>query len=443
MHALTPSKKKTAIKKARPPRLNDNSAIPAVMYVHPCRNNAEPGEPIKKLPYAIVASIDRATRLVGMPRCVRTTFACICRFVKQADPLRPIWPTKETIADRSGADRRTIHRHLAWLVKNDLVELSYQERKSLNGRYSKSVINITRKSAELVGFLESTKVIENKNPSDKMPLGHTLTEPSNSSSQPAALINNLPADLSHLTSLGVQKMGIFKLMALATAKGKRLSDIVTVLGAEIDQRRGKILFGLLRNRISDNKDYAYIARLTREANAKRAKEQAEESRLGYIRAELKSKTFTNATQNRIYMVDPKAQFVQIISGQGSATAPIRDLAEWKIRLDEGNLLVASSEMEVIAMKNIDRIKASNHEQARQQARQQAFERFHGKGLADDGLQSEEFRFTEMRKSKSAQQVDAAIEKMAKGRAAAMTAIRAMLPKRAGQQESVSEPFLCH
>lgn len=414
------------------------------MHVQTLSKTPTPGKS-RNLPNRILRAFDNAKHIIGLPRGVKDTLAELCRFVKQNDPFVTIFATKKTIGERIGAHERTVHRHIACLIEKGLVEVLEQERKSHNGKFAVSRIKLTRNAAELLGLIQPIAPIENTLPHDKIAPGHTLTEPTISNNQPPTSINGLPADLSHLTGQGMQREGIFKLMGMATAKQQRLSDIVTVEQHKLQSMRGGGLFGYLSKLINGKKDYAYAARLLRENTAKKELEVATENQLRHVRESLKSKTFTNAGQNVIYIIDRKAEFAQITSAQRSATAPIRDLLEWKNKLEAGELIIATPELESIAMKNIDRIKAYN----REQTRKQAFERFHGRKMTDaDNLPGGAARsavppleFKEIVESRSEQQVNAAIEKLPKGREWNVSAMLTMLKNKAPQSQPTPEPFL--
>jgi hypothetical protein len=413
------------------------------MHVQTLSKTPTPGKS-RNLPNRILRAFDNAKHIIGLPRGVKDTLAELCRFVKQNDPFVTIFATKKTIGERIGAHERTVHRHIAYLIQKGLVEVLAQERKSHNGKFAVSRIKLTKNAAELLGLIQPISQIENTVPHDKIADGHTLTEPTNSNNQPPTSINGLPADLSHLTGQGLQREGVFKLMGMATAKQQRLSDIVTVERHKLQNMRGGGLFGYLSKLINGEKDYAYTARLLRESMAKKELEAATEKQLRHVREALKSKTFTNVGQNVIYMIDRKAEFVQIVSAKRSATAPICDLIEWQNRLAAGELIMSTPELEALVMKNIDRIKTYN----REQTRKQTFERFYGKTMSTgDNLSKENTKnilpsheFVIAVKSRSEQQVEEAIEKMPKGRAWNVSTMLAMLKNKAQPLQSTAEPF---
>lgn len=197
--------------------------------------------PRKHLPLRILRAIDAALHLSGLPRCLRSTFAEIARYVPQSSPFDTIFAHKEKIADRIGASSRTVFRHLVELKEAELIEVLPQERKSRNGRFSVARVRLTQKGAALLGL-----AVDNlSSPCDKVSPGHTLSVPTTSKDQPPVGPGAIPADLTILAAKGVSKRGIFALMGKATKHGKRLADIVTAKGEALRERRGGRLFAYL------------------------------------------------------------------------------------------------------------------------------------------------------------------------------------------------------
>ncbi|MDB5795857.1 MAG: Replication protein, partial [Noviherbaspirillum sp.] len=226
----------------------------------------------KNLPNRILRAIDDALHLHGLSRCLRITFAELCRFVPQAEPFATIFAKKETIADRIGVEVRTVQRHLAALEAQGLIERLSQERKSRNGRFSIARIRLTRKAAELVGLIDAGSDLMHSSPSDNLSTGHTLSEPTISKPQlPQRTENGLPVELAWLTGNGVSRAGVFCLMGLAKAKNKRLSDIATVVHDRIKELKGSGLFAYLAALCKGPTDFAVAA-----ANERKRRQDAEQ-----------------------------------------------------------------------------------------------------------------------------------------------------------------------
>lgn len=414
------------------------------MHVRPLsKKEPLPGSKPRRLPNAILRAIDNASHIVGIPRCVKDTFAEICRYVKQSDPLSPIWPTKEAIAERIGADKRTVHRHIAWLRENALIEVLEQGRKSHNGKFIYAPIKLTRKAAELVMLMEPLAPQEIRLPSDKIALGHTLTEPSYTSSQPSSLINNLPQDLSHLTSLGLQKMGIFKLMGMAKAKGKRLSDIVAVLGNQLTDKRGGVIFGFLKNRINDEKDYAYVARLAREAALRQWEQLMHTMQVKAVGEGFKRQSFVNANKTIIFHVDANAQFMQVISPQLCGTERFPDAIAWQHRIISGSISFADKELVAEALENIARQKLAYPAILKKRVYAMMHRQVTPEQPSPQNSVVQASYSTEARRAlqRANQELTAAIAVLPKGREANIANMLSLLKNSAGRREPISAPHL--
>lgn len=91
------------------------------------------------------------------------------------------------------------------------------------------------------------------------------------------LLAKVPEDCRPLLDLGLSPSAIFKLMAMATSKGKRLSGVVKAKWKAISE--AKAPFGLLQKLCTDNVDYAFIEQRDASHEALQKAEAADESRL--------------------------------------------------------------------------------------------------------------------------------------------------------------------
>ena len=107
----------------------------------------------RNLPNRTLRAIDNALHLGGLAKTLRPALAEICRFVPQSSPFDTVFARKQKIAERTGLSERSIYRHLKELQHAGLIEVTEQERKSRNGRFSISRIRLTRRAAELLGFI--------------------------------------------------------------------------------------------------------------------------------------------------------------------------------------------------------------------------------------------------------------------------------------------------
>lgn len=298
--------------------------------------------PRKNLPLRVLRAIDDALHLQGLPRCLRATFAELCRYVSQSSPLETIFAHKDKIAARIGASERTLYRHLAQLQDHGLIEVLPQERRSRNGRFAVARIRLTEKAAELVGLIAPKNPVVHSVPDDKVADGQSLTEPTNSMShQPGSTENGLPMELTWLTGNGLSRSGIFALMGKATAKGKRLSDIVIVVREYIRDIKGGRLYGYLAKLASGPTCFAVAAAHERKRLADAMKARAFERKCAVFRERFRNAVLTNREQTKLYCIDERARFAQIIDGAVSRSAPLTDLTEWIERIEDGRLVLAT------------------------------------------------------------------------------------------------------
>lgn len=297
--------------------------------------------PRKNLPVRILRAIDAALHLSGLPRCLRATFAELARYVPQAAPFATVFAHKDKIAARVGASERTVFRHLAALKDAGLIETMQQERKSRNGRYSVARVRLTQQGAELLGLAE---VIHSPPPAT-LSDGHTLTEPTVSENQPPSAAATVPGDLACLSAKGVSRAGIFSLMGKATAKGKRLSDIVLASGEHLRELTGGRLYGYLAKLAAGPTCFAVAAanerkRLTDERAARVMAQKAARFRRRFAGC-----TLTDRAQKILHVIDRDCRFVQTTAPGYCGTAPLNDLREWIAGIESGRLVLATANLE--------------------------------------------------------------------------------------------------
>lgn len=183
-------------------------------------------------------------------------------------------------------------------------------------------------------------------PSANMSGRHTLSEPTSSKNQPPTRTENgVPADLTWLSSNGLSRAGIFKLMGLAKSNAKRLSDIALAVHQRLAQVKGGRLFSYLAKLIAGPSDFAVAAAVERRQaeDAKAATAYTRKARA--FRERFRNVALTDRKQSRLYLIDGKAEFVQVLGGPYSATMPLNDLREWIDRVEKGLLVMATLEIE--------------------------------------------------------------------------------------------------
>ena len=338
----------------------------------------------KNLPNRTLRAFDNAKHIESLSRSARDLLAEISRFVAQDRPLETVFAHNTTIAARIGMSERTLYRQLKILRDHGLIEVEEQERKSRNGRFSVARIRLTMKAAILLGLIDAPDAVimitpeddkyssllnqdhtaspetppagpaENtpaapvihSPPSAKMAHGHTLTEPTISKSHPLPRAENgLPADLTWLTGNGLSRAGIFKLMGQARAKGKRLSDIVTVIRDYLQDVKGGRLYAYLAKLIDGPTDFAVAAATERRRLADAHTAKALANKVAVFKIRFRNVALTNPQQSRLYLIDERAAFVQVFGGAYPTTAPLNDPREWIERIESGRLVMATLETE--------------------------------------------------------------------------------------------------
>jgi DNA-binding transcriptional ArsR family regulator len=183
-------------------------------------------------------------------------------------------------------------------------------------------------------------------PSAKMAARHTLSEPTISKHQPTARTENgVPADLAWLSSCGVSRPGIFKLMGLAKARAKRLSDIVLAVRERLRDMMGGRLYAYLAKLATGPTDFAMLAANERKRieEAREAETYARKARI--FRERFRNVALTNRKQNKLFLIDATARFVQVFSEKSSGSEPLNDLREWIQQVESGMLTLATLDVE--------------------------------------------------------------------------------------------------
>lgn len=319
--------------------------------MHPDLNILAPA-PRRNIPVRVLRAIDAAGRVIGLKRGPCALLAEICRFVAQDRPFETVFAYKSTLAERAAMSERSIYRHLNVLAEFNLIEILEQERKSRNGRFAVARVRLTRKAAALVGLTEceaetfaESKVIHTS-PSANLTARHTLTEPTISKNQPPQRTENgLPIDLTSLTGQGLSRAGIFKLMGLAKAHGKLLSDIVIAVRERIASIKGGRLYAYLAKLAAGPSDFAVTAAAARcqaeqdrQARQDTMQERSFRQRFGGV-------TLANRAQTELYVIDRACQFVQVM-GKRTGSAPLRDVREWIAGINSGRLVLATRDAEL-------------------------------------------------------------------------------------------------
>lgn len=320
------------------------------MLSHETAGEAFAPQQRRNLPNRILRAFDAAKHIDGLTRSLRAALAELVRYVPQAEPFATIFAHKASIAARMGVTERTLYRHLDGLQEAGLIEVLPQERKSRNGRFAVARIRLTRRAAELVGLVEpmitpDADVIHTP-PHDNLSVGHTISEPTIAKHhRPEARNGALPADLSHLTGQGLSKAGLFKLMGLAKARGKRLSDIVAAIEPRLQEFKGGRLYAYLAKLAEGPTDFSHAAAQAREAKAQAHKSALLQARLARFKERFRGTALTSRNGDALYRIDREARFVHVVGEGRTGTAPLHDMVPWMQAVERGDLVLATASVE--------------------------------------------------------------------------------------------------
>ena len=306
-----------------------------------------PAEP-RNLPRIILLAMEAALHINNLPRRLRPTLAELGRHVSKDRPFTStVWPTKKRLAEEMGASERTVYRHLADLEDMQLIVRveapDVRNRHRTEGYYANGHIALTAHGAELLGLIAP---VAHSGP-DKMADPVTvpikkLTEPSIPKNHPPTVLpKTAPADLTILSEQGVSPGGIFKLMGEATAKGKRISDIVVAVGDRLRGMREGGLVSYLRVLIAGPTDFKHRAKEARQQQADAETGRALAQKAAHFRTYFAGTTLVDR-QGALYHFDREWRYVETErSGQVIGSAPLHDLSAWIAGIESGQLVRAT------------------------------------------------------------------------------------------------------
>ena len=134
-------------------------------------------------------------------------------------------------------------------------------------------------------------------------------------------------------------------MGLAKARTKRLSDIVLAVRNRLRDIKGGRLYAYLLKLISGPSDFSMTAATERQriVDAHAAKEDARKAHV--FRERFRNVSLTNKKQNRLFIIDAKAEFVQVFGGDIPRSCPLNDVRPWIEQIEKGLLILATYDLE--------------------------------------------------------------------------------------------------
>lgn len=307
-----------------------------------------PAEP-RNLPRTILLAMDAALHISNLPRRLRPTLAELGRYVSKDRPLKStVWPTKKRLAEDMGASERTVYRHLADLEAMDLITRveapDVRNRHRTEGYYINGHIALTARGAALLGLAAPVAHTGPDKMADPIALPiKQLTESSVSKNHPStSLPKTVPADLAILAEQGVSIGGIFGLMGQATAKGKRISDIVVSVAERLRGMREGGLVSYLRALIAGPTDFKQRAEETRQRQASTQAGRALAQKAAQFRAYFAGGTLIDRLQGALYHFDHEWRYVETQrGGRVIGSAPLHDVSAWIAGIESGRLVRAT------------------------------------------------------------------------------------------------------
>nr|WP_315595536.1 helix-turn-helix domain-containing protein [uncultured Cupriavidus sp.] len=198
----------------------------------------------------------------------RQVLAALIRFSLNDKNMHQLaYVKKETLARHVGVSEATVYRALSTLEGQGLIE----REKQLRTRIKLQNIGRIRFTSKLLAALGFMKLSTEAAGDDRAVVGDasknasyvTYSEGRSERKVSFKTINGkaVPADLAWLAEQNALAVtAIFKLMKVARAAGKRLSDVVAVTKHGLQKLQGKELYAYLNSLLSKDVDFTFIAK---------------------------------------------------------------------------------------------------------------------------------------------------------------------------------------
>lgn len=270
------------------------------------------------------AEVFNHLNLLDLNQTARRALFGILTFANLKNPQQDIWPARDLLrAESLLQSEATLYRGLKRLETAGYITRQ-QKHGWIDGKFMGSIIKLTEKAIVLLGL----KKVIHKTPSSKVRGGFLYKEHSTEAQSLQKTVGEpkplqkpkfdkkagLPSDLVFLLDLGVIKSGVCKLMKLAKASGKFLSDVVTTVRHRIEEMRENEVYAYLLSMIGKPLDFAWIA-----------KGKDAESAIGHEQKVLKSKLESLDTRyNGFEVVNENGNVIGIFeAASGGGTSYIR------------------------------------------------------------------------------------------------------------------------
>lgn len=262
----------------------------------------------RDLPPRIQRAITRAmdpSFLTELNAAERVALAALLRRVEAVDGQRQFWVRRCNLAEIFGRVERTITNWLNALEEHGLI--AKEQGRTRWGNFSCVTLHLTESAARGLGLATDSPPCEPipKNISPGHKEGFTKEQPyqghlalAGFSKKPVDKL--VPEDCSPLLKLGVSIPGVFKLMSLAKASGKRLGDVIQCRLDAIS--KSNQAFAYVSKLLRDGTDYAAIADVQREINAQTAETKKLKDNLKEVKRLLTGKWVKGKTPGKAVRV---------------------------------------------------------------------------------------------------------------------------------------------
>jgi DNA-binding MarR family transcriptional regulator len=288
------------------------------------------------LPPRVQRSIARALDPnfpIDLTASERVALAALLRRVEARDGHAAFWVRRLNLAEVFGRVERTVSNWLSALESKGLIEK--EQGRTRWGNFSCVTLHLTDLAVTLLGLnaelgaksTQQKKVAagykeglpSNTKQSTRYPQADLSTGPfaegqDGQDEHAASLGSRVPADCRPLLDLGLRPSAIFKLMKIATEKGKRLGEVVRARLFAI--RKARSPYGLVINLVNANVDYAALHKLETQDKAAKVEQWRRYGTRQAIKEHLAGKWVHRDERTRIHFSDDGMPSIHRFDGQG-------------------------------------------------------------------------------------------------------------------------------
>lgn len=268
-----------------------------------------------------VACLDEVDSLKSLPDGFLRVLIRIVKKIDLSKPHQAIYASRSTLAEESGKSVETVHRAVKWLEENAFI--ARQQYANPGNRGSRSPITPTAKLLAAIGLEQPT---QNSTSKVREQIAFQTTtaidgrmERTSHPKQSFSLVDGMkvPTELLWLVRhQGLTASGILKLMACATAAGKRLSTLVQATKSYLGRFQGKQLYAYIKALISKDRDFGKTVQDAEEKEnfnkCKQTIEMASES--------LNGRSFEKSDGSTRYKIEEG--FIVVYANQKRSVAPL-------------------------------------------------------------------------------------------------------------------------